>query len=72
MAYPQIMIQRKHFNEDLRECSIRVHLIGGLTKARIQFRLLGGINELLILQAVSRIISYDCSFYIWTTENLLA
>lgn len=35
MAYPQTVIQKKHFNEDLRECSISVQLFDGLTNARV-------------------------------------
>lgn len=49
MAYPHNVIQRKHFNEDLGECSRSVQLFDGLTNARIKSVILGRINELLIL-----------------------
>lgn len=40
MAYLQNVIHGKHLYEGLREDSISVQIVDGLTKARIKFRIL--------------------------------
>ena len=71
MAFSENATQRKLCGEGPRECGVRVETVGGRSKAWMKPRMLGEINELLILQAILRLFLITAMLIIFGQQRIL-
>lgn len=71
MAYIQNVTPRKHCSEDLREGSVSLEMVDGLSKAWMKLRMLGEINQLLILQAIFHLFLITSMLIIFGQQRIL-